>query len=138
MLLKKIAYICNYYVKTIIVEVMNKNERNIEQDVEKLYNEICPIVEQMKNINNYALEAYTPLVNDLCTRNASENDVEVMLDRLFDFCGDDRILALFKQVCRCYWHRYPSCISFYIMEYRKCYDTESFKGTEYEHLLDDK
>lgn len=136
--LKKIAYICNYLVKTIIVVVMNKNERNIEQDVEKLYNEICPIVEQMKNINNYALEAYTPLVNDLCTRNASENDVEVMLDRLFDFCSNDRILALFKQVCRCYWYRYPSCIYFYIMEYRKCYDPESLKGTEYEYLLDDK
>lgn len=81
---------------------------------------------------------YTPLVNDLCTRNASENDVEVMLDRLFDFCSNDRILALFKQVCRCYWYRYPSCIYFYIMEYRKCYDPESLKGTEYEYLLDDK
>ena len=99
-----------------VKKVMNKEERDIEQDVEKLYNEICPIVEQMKSINNYALKAYTPFVNDLCNRNASENDVELMLDRLFDFCGDDRILVLFKQVCKYYWHRYPSCISFYIME----------------------
>ena len=58
-----------------------------------------------------------------------------MLDHLFEFADDERILLMYKKVCRRFVYEYPEAISFYIMEYRKKYDRESLIGTEYEYLL---
>ena len=114
---------------------MNTQEDNLDQDVEKLVKDLEPLIQQMKIINDHAVVAYTPLVDDLCRRKASQNEVELMLDYLLMFAGDDRMLALYKRVCRTYWQTYPESIAFYIMEYRKEYDPESLIGTKYEYLL---
>ena len=123
------------------VNPMNKQEDNLDQDIEKLVKDLEPLIQQMKIINDQAVVAYTPLVDDLCSRKAPQNEVELMLDYLLMFAGDDRMLALYKRVCRAYWLTYPESIAFYIMEYRKEYATESLIGTKYEYLLheyDDK
>ena len=120
---------------------MNKQEDNLDKDVKKLVKDLEPLIQQMKTINDHAVVAYTSLVDDLCRRKAAQNEVELMLDYLLMFAGDDRMLALYKRVCRTYWQTYPESIAFYIMEYRKEYDPESLIGTEYEYLLheyDDK
>ena len=120
---------------------MNKQEDNLDKDVKKLVKDLEPLIQQMKLINDQAVVAYTTLVDELCSRKASQNEVEFMLDYLLMFAGDDRMLALYKQVCRTYWQTYPESIAFYIMEYRKEYNPESFIGTKYEYLLhecDDK
>lgn len=123
------------------VNPMNKQEDNLDKDVKKLVKDLEPLIQKMKTINDQAVVAYTPLVDDLCRRKAAQNEVELMLDYLLMFAGDDRMLALYKRVCRTYWQTYPESIAFYIMEYRKEYDPESLIGTEYEYLLheyDDK
>jgi len=123
------------------VNPMNKQEDNLDKDVKKLVKDLEPLIQQMKTINDHAVVAYTSLVDDLCRRKAAQNEVELMLDYLLMFAGDDRMLALYKRVCRTYWQTYPESIAFYIMEYRKEYDPESLIGTEYEYLLheyDDK
>lgn len=120
---------------------MNQQEDCLDQDIEKLVKDLEPLIQQMKNINDQAVVAYTPLVDDLCRRKVPQNEVELMLDYLLMFAGDDRMLALYKRVCRTYWKTYPESIAFYIMEYRKEYDPESLIGTKYEYLLheyDDK
>lgn len=117
------------------VNPMNKQEDNLDKDVKKLVKDLDPLIQQMKTINDQAVVAYTPLVDDLCRRKAAQNEVELMLDYLLMFAGDDRMLALYKRVCRTYWQTYPESITFYIMEYRKEYDPESLIGTEYEYLL---
>lgn len=114
---------------------MNKQEDNLDKDVKKLVKDLEPLIQQMKTINDQAVVAYTSLVDDLCRRKAAQNEVELMLDYLLMFAGDDRMLALYKRVCRTYWQTYPESIAFYIMEYRKEYDPESLIGTEYEYLL---
>ena len=58
-----------------------------------------------------------------------------MLDYLFEFADNERILLMYKKVCRRFVYEYPETISFYIMEYRKEYDRESLIGTKYEYLL---
>ena len=108
---------------------------NLDQDIEILVKDLEPLIQQMKTINDQAVVAYTPLVDDLCRRKAALNEVELMLDYLLMFAGDDRMLALYKRVCRTFWQTYPESIAFYIMEYRKEYDPESLIGTEYEYLL---
>lgn len=102
---------------------------------EKLLQDVLLIAERFKELHNDAVVAYTPQVRNLCAKKATENEVGRMLDLLFSFAGDDRILKLYKQVCRTYWQIYPETIAFYIMEYRKEYDRESLIGTEYEYLL---
>ena len=117
------------------VNPMNKQDDNLDKDVKKLVKDLEPLIQQMKTINDQAVVAYTPLVDDLCRRKAAQNEVELMLDYLLMFAGDDRMLALYKRVCRAYWQTYPESIAFYIMEYRKEYDPESLIGTKYEYLL---
>ena len=102
---------------------------------EKLLQDVSVIAERLKELHNDAVIAYTPQVRNLCAKKATANEVGWMLDLLFSFAGDDRILKLYKQVCRTYWQIYPETIAFYIMEYRKEYDRESLIGTEYEYLL---
>lgn len=119
------------------VNPMNKQDDNLDKDVKKLVKDLEPLIQQMKTINDQAVVAYTSLVDDLCRRKAAQNEVELMLDYLLMFAGDDRMLALYKRVCRTYWQTYPESIAFYIMEYRKEYDPESLIGTEYEYMLNE-
>ena len=105
------------------------------QAIDDLVEHLKPLVEHMKYIHDMAVVAYTPLVDDICSRKATKNEVELMLDWLLMYAGDDRMLQLYKRACRAYWQVYPDSIAFYIMEYRKEYEPESLKGTKYEYLL---
>ena len=93
------------------------------------------LVAQFRALNEMAVREYTPLVDDICSRIASQNEVERLLDYLLGFAGNDKILLLYRRVCRHYFQIYPNSIAWYIMEYRKEYDRESLIGTEYEYLL---
>lgn len=52
-----------------------------------------------------------PITNDLCARMASEDEVEYTLDRMLDFCSDEKMLLLFKKICRKYYRIYPEMIA---------------------------
>ena len=93
--------------------------------------------EQIKGVCEQAYYVYKPQVDDICSRNASQNEVGWLLDWLLQYAGDDRMLGLFKQVCRAYWQKYPESISFYVLEYLKWYEPEKLKGTEWEYLLEE-
>lgn len=86
---------------------------------------IKEIVNQMNDLGQEAYYEYLGPVEKLCdNENASENEVGLMLDYLFDFCGNDKVLGLYKKVCRTFYKKYPGCIAEYIMQYRMKYDTE--------------
>ena len=118
--------------------IMENLKEHSDLKCDELVKQLEPLIQQMKNIHDQAVMVYTPLVNDLCNRMATKNEVERMLDWLLMFAGDERMLQLYKQVCRAYWKIYPESIAFYIMDYRKEYDPESLIGTEYEYLLHEK
>lgn len=102
----------------------------------KDYDELVKsIADGYQNIIQMAINEYTPLVEDICQRKASSHEVEHLLDYMFDFVGNNEMLLLYKQVCRCYFDKYPEMIAWHIMEYRKVYDRESLIGTKYEYLL---
>ena len=112
-----------------------EEEKKENQTIDDLVENLKPLVEQMKHIHDMAVVAYTPLVDDLCSRKATQNEVGWMLDWLLMYAGDDRMLKLYKKICRTFWQTYPDSIAFYIMEYSKEYAPESLVGTEYEYLL---
>lgn len=104
---------------------------------EKFYQDIAKIAEAIADIHRRAVIAYTPLVEDICSREATNDEVDHLLTWMFDFVENEDILLLFKKVCRKYFYKYPETVAFYILEYRKEYDRESLKGTEYEYLLEE-
>lgn len=85
---------------------------------------IKEIAFQIKELNHLAYHQYEPIAADLCSRIASSDEVEYVLDRMLDFCGDYTVLGLFKKVCRHYFHLYPEMIAFQINAYREIWDTE--------------
>ena len=66
---------------------------------------------------------------------SKDKDYQEFFAGIKEFADDERILLMYKKVCRRFVYEYPETISFYIMEYRKEYDRESLIGTEYEYLL---
>ena len=104
-------------------------------DYDSLLESMNGIVEQMQGLADMAIVEYTTLVKDICSRKATQNEVGLLFDYMFSFLGDERMLQLFKHVCRHYFYTYPGLIHSYILDYRKEYDPESLVGTEYEYLL---
>ena len=104
---------------------------------EEFKNGILEMAKALSDLQVRAVEAYRPLVDDLCSRKAKEEEVDHLLTWMFDFVGNDKMLLLFKKVCRTYLYTYPEMVGFYIMKYRKEYDRESLKGTKYEYLLEE-
>ena len=66
------------------------------------------------------IKFYLPLVEDVCSRTVSEDELSHLLDYLLDFACDEKMLRLYKRVCRNYLDVYPGCIGDYIEAYRKC------------------
>ena len=85
---------------------------------EKIYQ----IAEQIVQLHQKAYEVYLPLVEDVCNRIVSEDELSHLLDYLLDFVCDEKILGLYKRVCRRYLYRYPNCIKIYIEVYREMWE----------------
>ena len=99
-------------------------------------NELLEMAKAISELQERAVAAYRPLVDDICSRKAKEDEVDHLLTWMFDFVENERMLMLFKRVCRAYFNTYPEVVAFYILEYRRLYDRESLKGTKYEYLLE--
>lgn len=84
--------------------------------------EIYQIAEQIVEIHQKAYEIYFPLVEDACSRTVSEDELSHLLDYLLDFTCDEKILELYKRVCRIYLYTYSSCVKFYVESYREMWE----------------
>jgi len=60
---------------------------------EKIYQ----IAEQIVQLHQKAYEIYLPLVEDVCSRSVSEDELSHLLDYLLDFACDEKILGLYKE-----------------------------------------
>ena len=81
--------------------------------------------EHIVGIHQKAYEVYLPLVEDVCSRTVSEAELSHLLDYLLDFACDEKILKLYKKVCRKYLYIYPRCIKFYAEAYWEMWEDES-------------
>ena len=96
---------------------------NVEHE-EALLKDIKGIVESFRSLYDMAYDVYLPLVDDLCSRESSENEVEHLLDHLLDFAGEERMLLLYKRVCRKYFYQYPEMVANHIYMWRDMHDEE--------------
>ncbi len=84
---------------------------------EKIYQ----IAEQIVQLHQKAYEIYLPLVEDVCSRSVSEDELSNLLDYLLDFACDKKILGLYKRVCRRYLYIYILVVLRVILEHiEKC------------------
>lgn len=89
---------------------------------------IYQIAERIVQLHQKAYEVYPPLVEDVCNRTASEDELSRLLDYLLHFVCDEKMLVLYKKVCRRYLYVYPDCIKFYIEAYREMWGEEDIYG----------
>ena len=80
------------------------------EDVTKMDMDTKAIVERIQDISELSYNYYKPLVDSIIVEKASEKEVEHLLDYMLDVCHDDRMLNLFKKVCRLYYSLYPEMI----------------------------
>lgn len=86
------------------------------------------IAEQIVQLHQKAYEVYLPLVEDVCNRTASEDELSHLLDYLLDFVCEEKKLGLYKKVCRKYLDVCPGCIKDYIEAYREMWGEEDIYG----------
>lgn len=92
---------------------------------------IYQTAEQIVQIHQKAYEVYLPLVDDVCSRTVSEDELSHLIDYLLDFACDEKILELHKRVCRRYLYIYPGCIKLYIEAYREMWGEEDSYSAEF-------
>ena len=80
------------------------------------------IAHKIRDINELAYNTYKPIVDDICVRKASESEVEHLLDYMVGICNNERMLELFKRVCRSYIDIYPQVIMSEIRTYKEMYE----------------
>jgi hypothetical protein len=85
--------------------------------------ELRDLVSHLATLHHDALKAYTPLVDQTIadgSRNVKE--IEHLLDGILDFCGDEKMLTIFKRLCRHYYGIDPRATAEYVHLYRKMWD----------------
>lgn len=91
---------------------------------EKIYQ----IAEQIVQLHQKAYEVYLLLVEDVCSRIVSEDESSHLFEYLLDFACDEKILELYKRVCRRYLYVYLGCIKFYIEAYREMWEEDCYSA----------
>lgn len=92
---------------------------------------IYQFAERIVQLHQKAYEVYLPLVEDVCSRTVSEDELSHLLDYLLDFACDEKILELCKWVCRKYLDVYPGCIRNYIEAYREMWEDKDSYSVDF-------
>jgi len=88
------------------------------------YESIRKIIEATEPLYRQAESEYTPLVNSIIKRQCRDpKEIERLLDGLLDFACDERMLKLFKKLCRYYYSIDPVATAEYVNLYRKLWDS---------------
>ena len=90
-------------------------------------NNITEIVNSIKCLNDMAYINYKPSVDMYISllengEDVSENELCLFLDYMLDFCGDDRMLKLYKKLLRAMLPKFPKAVNDYIKFYKEDYE----------------
>jgi hypothetical protein len=82
--------------------------------------------ESLMRINQQAVQAYTPMVEDILNSCSQDKAyIESTLDGLLSFCGYEPALALFRKLCRYYWDLDKEATAYHVTAYREMWDSET-------------
>lgn len=81
------------------------------------------IAEAFGPLTERAVSIYAPMVEDLLWRNVQDvKEIGHLLDSMFAFCPDDRILQLYRRLCRHLYFIDAAAAMDYVNMYREYYD----------------
>jgi hypothetical protein len=93
-----------------------------------MINNFKPLIDKFKNIELQAYNAYKPEVDCILSQKITNVlAIETLLDGMINFCLSNKMLALFKQLCRYYWEIDPQATATHINFYREMWDDESLE-----------
>lgn len=89
------------------------------QEMDKTLEEIKEIVEDLGSLYDTACQMYSDAVEYATKQpNMSEQQVEKLLDGLFDFIDDIRFFELYKKMCIHVMHQYPDLVKDHMRMFR--------------------
>lgn len=95
-----------------------------------LFETISEVVDSRNKLANQALELLEPECDDIIqSKRWDKQTIERLLDRLLDFCFDERMLHLYRTLCRHYYQIDAEATVGYVNAYREMWDegkSESF------------
>lgn len=93
--------------------------------MEDLVQSIGQIAERMQTLARKAERHFTLEAGAILEGQSRDPQrIEHLLDRMLDFCFDERILVLYKKVCRYYCKMDPSATASYVYAYRDLWDED--------------
>ena len=91
------------------------------------------LAESINKITQEALIIYEPKVDRIYRNEVKdEKEIERVIEALLDYSYDDKILLLFKRICRYYYKINPELTYEYVMIYRGLWDDEYLDKNEEE------
>ena len=92
------------------------------------------LAENIQKNTQDAFLIYEPQVDRIYRNKVKdEKEIERVIDALLDYCYDDKMLLLFKRLCRYYYEINPTVTYEYIMIYRELWDDEYSDKNEEEN-----
>jgi len=87
--------------------------------------EIKKLAEIRNQLAKQAFQEYEPLVNNIiATQNKDVNHICYTMDFMLDFCFDDKMLLLYRRLCRYLLDIDPQATASYVQAYRDMWDEE--------------
>lgn len=104
------------------MQVKKKSKENFD----KVFHSIAKLAEESQQLASQAVAIYSPIVENIINcKSKDTKQIELILTYMLDFCFDDKMLVLFKKLCRYYYFIDPEATSFYINYYREMWDSEN-------------
>lgn len=95
--------------------------------------ELNKLGEMQLQLAQQAYTSYLPVVEGIINSKETDNNrIELTLDYMLEFCFDEKVLALYKKLCRYYVNINPQGTVDYIQYYRERWDEESLEKEDEE------
>jgi hypothetical protein len=98
---------------------------------EEMVDALVVLIAPLRDLHRQKAVAHTTVVQTLLhSRSRDEKQIEQALDHLLDCACVPEGLALFKTLCRHYWHINPQATAEYVSAYREMWDNDSDQEQE--------
>jgi hypothetical protein len=87
--------------------------------------EIAKLLKNRNQLAQQAIQQYEPRVNNIIASNSKDvNQICYIMDFMLDFCYNDKMLLLYRRLCRYLLNIDPQASVSYIQAYREMWDEE--------------
>jgi hypothetical protein len=94
-------------------------------DFDEVIQDIAPLVSQMNELVEIAYDQYKPLADAIINGEIDDPaEITHIMDYMVDFCGFDKMLAVYKSVCNSLIDKDPALVQDFVYAYRDLWDTK--------------